>query len=229
MKKTFALLLVLAGVLAILDNLRLFSIAHLMDYLWPSFLILLGLSGLFSKPKNITFSGILVVVGAIFLARNTGLFGYFDIGDILFPAILIVIGLSLLLPKASGSKIHYEFHHDGHKRNFNDSNRHEYNAVLSGLTERVVSNDFEHISITAVLGGAEIDLRDVQFRGDVASVEVTAVMGGVELYIPKDVKLVIEGTPILGGFENHLESNPNASKTLEIHYAVVMGGIELKR
>ena len=228
MKKTLALLLILAGVLAILDNLNIFSVANLMDYLWPSFLIVLGLSGLISKPRNATFSGILVVVGSAFLIRATGIVGYFDMGDVLFPAILIVIGLTLLLPR-SASKVHLEFNHDGKKRTFNTSNRQEYNAILSSVTERVVSNDFKHVSITAVMGGCEIDLRDVQFRDDVASIDVTAVMGGVELYIPKDVKLVIEGTPLLGGFENHLESNPDATKTLEIHYAVVMGGIELKR
>lgn len=229
MKKVFALLLILAGSLAILDNLNIFSIEPLMDYLWPSFLIVLGLSGLLGRNKNYLFSSVLVLVGSLFLVRQFGWLENVQVTKLMWPAILILVGVFLLWPKSSTPKLHVEVNSDSFKeKSFNDSNRKEYNAILGGLEERIISKDFRSVSITALMGGADIDLRQIEMVENDAYVEVTAIMGGVDMMLPRGYKIEVDGMPILGGFENHCESDPNASKTLHIHYAAVMGGIEIK-
>lgn len=235
MKKMFALLLILAGSLALLDNLHLFEVRHLMDYLWPSFLILLGLSGLMGKNKNTLFSIILIVLGSIFLAKSFGFLMWVDITELIFPLIVIAIGITLLISKS----INYEHNHEQtqNKANYteyketrstHESNQKEYNAILSSRSDKLINKTFKQVTINAILGAAELDLRKIECLDDVAYVDVNCIMGGCDLILPKAYKYIVNGTPIMGGLDNFLESDQNAQKTIEIHYAVVMGGIELR-
>lgn len=106
MKKLFAVLLILASSLALVDNLNILNISPLMDYLWPSFLVVLGISGFFSASRNGLVSLILILVGSTFLANKLGYLGHIDVSDLIFPAVLILVGLSLLSPKKMKDRIH---------------------------------------------------------------------------------------------------------------------------
>ena len=235
MKKMFAILLILAGSLALIDNLDIFPIHNLIDYLWPSFLILLGLSGLVGKNRNTLLSIILILIGSLFLLREFGYLLHIDLSDILFPVILIVVGVALLSPK------HVHVDYDNEKKakyteykdrseytTVRESNQREYNAILSSRNEKVINKSFKQVTINAILGGADIDLRDIELEDDIAYIDVNCIMGGCDIFLPKGFKYIVSGTPILGGLDNFLESDINASKTIEIHYAVVLGGIDLK-
>ncbi len=235
MKKMFAILLILAGSLALVDNLNIFPIHNLIDYLWPSFLILLGLSGLVGKNKNTLLSVILILVGSVFLARQFGFLLHIDLSDILFPVILIIIGIALLSPRVqrveneNTNQANYtEYKSRSEYKTFHESNQREYNAILSGRNERVVNKSFKQVTINAILGHADIDFRDIELEDDIAYIDVNCIMGGCDLLLPKGYKYIVSGTPILGGLDNFLDSDMNASQTIEIHYAVVFGGIDLK-
>ena len=228
MKKPFAILLILAGSLALVDNLNIFNVAPLMDYLWPSFLIVLGLSGLLSSSRNYLVSMILILVGGTFLANAFGYLVNIDVSDLIFPAVLILIGFSLLSPKKFKERIHVEVHADSNDKKWSNSNRKEYNAILSGINECVVSNDFEKTTVNAVMGGADMDFRQISLKGNHAVIELNVIMGGMDVFLPRGYRYEVNGTPFMGGVDNLLESDLNAEKTIEIHYACVMGGIDLK-
>lgn len=234
MKKVFAILLILAGSLAILDNLHIFSVQPLMDYLWPSFLIVLGLSGLFGKARNILFSIVLIVIGSFFLMDHLGWLVNIRVTQLLWPSLLVVVGVYLLMPKSSsGPKVDIQYDSNpsqakSGEKTFHESNRKEYTAIMGGLEERIISNDFKSVSVTALMGGADLDLRQIQLADNEATIEITAIMGGVDVWLPRGYRIEVDGTPLLGGFENHCESDPNATKTIRVHYAAVMGGIEIK-
>lgn len=228
MKKPFAVLLILAGSLALVDNLNIFNVAPLMDYLWPSFLVVLGISGLFSASRNGLVSLILILVGSTFLANELGYLRHIDVSDLIFPAVLILVGLSLLSPKKLKDRIHVEVHADTKDKKWSSSNRKEYNAILSGIDERVTSNEFEKTTVNAVLGGADMDFRNITLKGDRAVIELNVIMGGIDVFLPRGYRYEVSGSPLMGGVDNLLDSDPNADKTIEIHYSCLMGGIDLK-
>ncbi len=237
MKKMFAILLILAGSLALVDNLNILPINHLIDYLWPSFLILLGLSGLAGKNKNTLLSVILILVGSIFLAKQFGYLLHIDVSDLLFPVILIIVGLALLTNKSQHreykeeyeNKANYtEYKNRSEYKTFHESNQREYNAILSGRNERIVNKSFKQVTVNAILGHAEIDFRDIELQDEIAYIDVNCIMAGCDLILPRGYRYIISGTPILGSCDNFIENDANASKTIEIRYAVVLGGIDLK-
>jgi predicted membrane protein len=106
----------------------------------------------------------------------------------------------------------------------------DISAVMSGQERRFNSPAFKGGRATAVMGGIEIDLTGSNLDGGKAAVELTAIMGSVELRVPKDWKLIINSTPILGGIDDKRRSVPEseAKATLYVKATAIMGGIEIK-
>ena len=157
--------------------------------------------------------------------------------DLLFPVILIIVGLVLLTNKtnhfddqnASENKAKYtEYKSRSDYKTFHESNQSEYNAILSGRNEKVINKAFKQVTINAILGHAEIDFRDIELEGDIAYININCIMGGCDILLPKAYKYLVSGTPILGTCDKFIENDMTASKTIEINYAVVLGGIDLK-
>jgi hypothetical protein len=46
--------------------------------------------------------------------------------------------------------------------------------------------------------------------------------------LPKDVKLIVSGTPFLGGFDNRCISDAAATRTLFVRYSSMFGNVEIK-
>jgi predicted membrane protein len=94
----------------------------------------------------------------------------------------------------------------------------------------VTSQDFQGGEVSAIFGGMELDLRDAGLAGGTAIIDATVVCGGIELRVPRDWRVNIQTTTLLGGVENK-RSQPNASDVkgeLTITGAVLCGGIEVK-
>jgi hypothetical protein len=81
--------------------------------------------------------------------------------------------------------------------------------------------------LTAILGGFEVDLRNASIQGE-AVMDVMAVMGGVQLRVPDDWIVIIEGFPILGGYDDKTRPPKDSVKRLVIRGTVIMGGVEVK-
>ena len=80
----------------------------------------------------------------------------------------------------------------------------------------------------AIMGGYELNLRDADMEGSEMHVDVTAIMGGVEMTVPTTWTVVMQGIPLMGGFENKTAPQGEARKKLFVHATVIMGGIEFK-
>lgn len=57
-------------------------------------------------------------------------------------------------------------------KKWSSSKRKEYNAILSGIDERVTSNEFEKTTVNAVLGGADMNFRNITLKGHCAVVKL---------------------------------------------------------
>ena len=98
-----------------------------------------------------------------------------------------------------------------------------------GLERKVSSQEFRGGDVTAIMGGAEIDLRQARLAGGEAVVEVLVMWGGVDFFVPPDWKVTVEAVPFMGGIEDTTRLSPGEVRGhLVIRGLVVMGGVEVK-
>lgn len=100
-------------------------------------------------------------------------------------------------------------------------------AVLGGFERRVATQDFRAAEITAIMGGCTLDMRGAAIQ-DEAVINVFSFWGGVTIKCPPDWTIVLEGTPILGAFEEKTVAPPHDGKRLVIRGYAIMGGVEVR-
>jgi predicted membrane protein len=100
-------------------------------------------------------------------------------------------------------------------------------AIVGGFERRVGSQNFRGGEITAVMGGCSLDMRTASIQGE-AVLNVFAFWGGVTIKCPPDWTVVLQGTPIMGGFEEKTATPPDNSKRLVIRGYAIMGGVEVR-
>ena len=201
----------LLGIVLTADNLDLLVADRYIRF-WPVMVVLAGLLKVW-EPGSALFGIILVVVGAWLLAHNVGLirFTIFD----MWPLILIGIGV-LLVGRAFG---------------FMPQPRIPKNmAVFSAQKLDHGASEYSGGTLTAVLGGYEVDLTQADIRVGPAVLNVYAVWGGIEITVPEDWDVISEVTPVMAGVEVTMPRGAvvDPKKRLIIRGAAVMGGIEVK-
>ncbi|MES2176773.1 MAG: DUF1707 domain-containing protein [Gemmatimonadota bacterium] len=87
------------------------------------------------------------------------------------------------------------------------------------------------LKAVAVMGGAEIDLRDARFAPGVTEIEVFALMGGVEITVPRGVRVELLGGAVMGGFASAAGEDPeldSSSPVLRVSGFALMGGVDVR-
>ena len=70
-------------------------------------------------------------------------------------------------------------------------------------------------------------MRSASLEGE-AVIHIFAVMGGITIKCPVDWTVVLEGTPILGGFDEKTAPPPDNNKRLVVRGYAIMGGVEIR-
>lgn len=104
-------------------------------------------------------------------------------------------------------------------------------SIFSGKDMNFNGKEFHGIAISAVFGGADLDLRNAIITKD-CIIDVTVIFGGIDIKVGDNVRIVMNCSPIFGGVEDHTNyrggvegsSNP----TLYINGACIFGGIDIK-
>lgn len=104
---------------------------------------------------------------------------------------------------------------------------------IFGGGERIISSpSFSGGRVSSVFGGAEIDLTRSSLAPGEQILDISCIFGGVSLVVPSDWNIVIDVTPILGGFSDSRKGLPgrpvDTTSTLVIRGTVVFGGGEIK-
>jgi hypothetical protein len=103
-------------------------------------------------------------------------------------------------------------------------------AMLGGVERRGEWTPARKNIILAVMGGAELDFRDVHFPPGETEVFVLALMGGVEIIVPPGLNVDSNGIAIMGGF-GHVSPpgrREGDAPTLRVHGLCVMGGVDIQ-
>jgi len=211
---------ILLGTLILLDNLDMIEAHYLFRY-WPVLLMAYGAYRMLSPGAGKGFGLVILVIGAILLANAM------DLTDInlweLWPALIILLGLSLIL-RARGTSA-------GDSAGGAASTGEDFvsgTAILGGFKRTVTSGDFRGATLTAIMGGCELDLTGASIKESEAVIDVFTFWGGVELRVPQSWQVQVEATPILGGVEDKTRSGGEGErKRLIIRGQAVMGGVEI--
>jgi predicted membrane protein len=219
------LLVILMGLLFLLDNLDIIETRRVLAF-WPMVFIVVGVVKLCDTQ---TRGG--QIVGAVFV--GIGVLMTLDRLDIidfnwrtLWPLFFIGFGVYTLYKARTGRRM---IAVDGVKgeNDLGGEGVVDITAILGGFERRVFTPNFRGGEITAVMGGCSLDLRNSSIQGE-AVVSVFAFWGGVTLKVPPDWTVVLNGTPIMGGFEEKTIAPPDNSKRLIVRGYAIMGGVEVR-
>jgi len=222
---------IVLGVAFLLDNLGVMPF-DLTIRLWPSLFIVFGVLKIAQSRRGSGYvvGGGLILVGAVMLLNDMGLIHLH--WRALWPLFIIVAGLSMIFRSpiavrwrdGAGDGIGGGLPLD---KPGNDDSIVDISAILGGYSRRIATPVFRGGEITAIMGGCELDLRQSGLQ-DEAVLTVFAVCGGISLKVPADWSVILQGTPILGGFEEKTIEPPDASKRLIIRGYAIMGGLEVR-
>ncbi len=104
-------------------------------------------------------------------------------------------------------------------------------AIFGGATRKGAWHAEPVIDVLTVFGGAELDFREAVLPGKEVTLRATSVLGGVEVTVPPEMRVIDNGSAILGGRE--IKGGPESvgpdSPVLRIEGICVLGGIEVRR
>lgn len=222
------ILLVIAGFILILEKTTVLPapIDNFIDdiiFSWQMLLIVIGVITL-AGSGNKTPGIVLIAVGGFFLIPD--LFSdYFRSFNFFWPALFIVIGVVLLInSRRLGDRLHYS---TGSKADMID-----YVNVFSGAERQLITDNFMGGKVTSVFGGGEVDLTRSSLAPGNNIVEITCIFGGTTLIVPESWNVIIDVTPILGGFSDGRKIGSDVirdtTRSLTVKGVVIFGGGELK-
>ncbi len=86
---------------------------------------------------------------------------------------------------------------------------------------------------TAVMGDVVLDLRAATFQAPVTDIVATSVMGDIKILVNESTSVEIDGTPIMGDFEQRPDKTPAKltpdSPTVRVHGYAVLGNVRVQR
>lgn len=204
------LLLVTVGAFGMLDVLGILSWDTTVSRWWPVAIITLGLVTM-AKEHRISFGPATVTgIGILLLAGRLGLMDSGMAG----PLLLMAIGVAIFVNSLNHTDVK-----PGRNR--------QSVALFAGSEIKEGSQHLTHADVSAIFGGATLDLREAHIDEE-ATVDATAFFGGVDVLVPEGWRVALSGIPIFGGFEDktrNQQAPPPDAPTLRVNATSIFGGV----
>ncbi|USX12488.1 cell wall-active antibiotics response protein [Oxalobacteraceae bacterium OTU3CAMAD1] len=215
---------IVIGLLFLVDNLGWIDL-DFRRHLLPLALIFFGTLKLMQTRTSSgkLIGGGLIAAGCLIFLRR---FGILDISwQSLWPVMLIVFGIAVVFKSSTGRSA---FKQPGAKAdNEFDQMEVDITSFMGAFKRRIITADFRGGEITALMGGCDLDLRQSSINGE-AVLNVFSLFGGVTIKVPVDWTVVLQGTPIMGGFEEKTAPPATPGKVLYVRGYAIMGGLEVR-
>ncbi len=214
------LALVTVGALYLLDQAGSVDAGSVLSRWWPLVVVAIGLAQLMVSPRAFVGPTIIMVAGLLLLGSTLDLYDV-NVWALIWPAIIIFVGFSVMF--GHGNRF-------GAADQTDTSERAHAFAIFSGSNIISHSRHFAGADITALFGGATLDLRQATLVPEGGIVDVTVAFGGTNILVPHGWEVVTNGLPIFGGFDNKTASEAVAEGAphLLVRGTVVFGGVEIK-
>lgn len=202
---------------------------------WTLFIIIPSAVGLANSNDRIS-SMIGLAIGLILFFFSRGFFSWYTTSRLFIPFILIAIGIHIIQKGLNNKsdKDYYRTYSNMNQSSSRHSTNHggsrEFNGILSGRNIQFVDEIFHGAIMNSILGNIQLDLRNAKFEKDTV-IDITCILGGVDIYVPSNVKVAVNCTPILGGVDNVVITPIDADQntyTIFINGTCILGGIEVK-
>ena len=221
----WGLVILLIGIIIGLNALEITDIDIFFDGWWTLFIIVPCFIDLF-RSRDRTADIIGLVIGITLLLACNDVISFSLLGKLIFPVILVIIGIKLIIRAFSkndariNEKINqtYSQNKNGHR---------SHCVIFSGDTIRINDEPFSSADLTAIFGGIDFDLRNAIIESNIVINAVT-VFGGIDIFIPKNVQLIVRSSSIFGGVGKKTLGDPLATNTVFINASCVFGGIDIK-
>lgn len=209
-------IIAILGAALLIDGLNIFDTGSILATWWPLLIVAAGVTIFVNDSKSYIWALVLVLIGVFAQLRELGFYEDVNLWQVAWPVILIVIGVSIVLGRSIMPQTKVDAESD------------DIMAILGGSDQVNRSDDFTSSRVTAILGGAKIDLRKAMIKKE-ATIQVLAIMGGIELVVPRNVVVKNQTNAILGGIENKTDQDvAKNAPVLTIVGDVIMGGVEIK-
>lgn len=206
--------LTIGGVL-LLENTNLIHIDNLVEDYWPVLVIAGALIVLANNIRSWLPALFLLVLGGLYQLRALDVIS-FEPWPVIISLFFVALGVSFIFKRSYVSNT------------LTKDQRDDVTAILGGADTINTSQDFKGAKVTAIMGGAKIDLRKTTIK-DKAVVEVFSFWGGVEILAPKNVVIRNQTNNIMGGIEDRTEQEAKkGAPELIITGDVIMAGVDIR-
>ncbi len=219
----FGLVIIGAGALWLLSRM---GVIHMPGFsvMWPSLIIAFGFIKLFHRPFNFAHLIFAVIAMAVGGVLQLGKLGYVAVDiHMIWPFLVILVGVIVVWNST---------HQKRHTSVATSEDHINKNIMFGGDESHFTTKQFKGGMITAMFGGAVLDLRQADISESPVTIDISVTFGGVEIRVPTHWRVVVKGSPILGGFENKSRVRDGLPedeiKTLILQGNVVFGGAEIK-
>jgi Predicted membrane protein len=228
-------IILIVGVLLLLKTMNIVLFPAWL-FTWPVIVIVIGL---FSGVRHGFKSGfwiLPVLVGLLFLLNeiNSG----WNMDQYIGPIIIIAIGLLFIFRK---KRVHYHYKMGYNtytetetvpaEENYTDKKDIiDITSVFGGVKKNILTKTFKGGDILCFMGGAEINLTQADFTGQIR-IDTTNIFGGTKLIVPPNWDIQSEVVAIFGGVDDKRQiapTQPDPSKVIILDGTCMFGGIEIR-
>jgi predicted membrane protein len=204
----WGVLLIAIGVLMALKIAGVITVG-IFSIIAPVAVAFLGASIVANNRKNIT-GYLLILLAAVIFVRYT-----LDIDfefKYVWAALPVIIGIAVLFFSYNTKKL---------------TSGENHFVIFGGKTDKITDSDFKGCSTFCMFGGHEIDLRGIEFTGDI-EINVTVLFGGVTVFVPSNVNVYVDSMPVFGGVENKTNNARSDPYGVKVKALAIFGGVEIK-
>lgn len=211
------LVVITFGLSLLANNLGWPDAQYFFRSAWPLLLVLAGAGILLQRRQGHGFWGVVLILGGLWSFASQQHWLHVDFWSVFGPTLIVLVGGSLIWRAVTRPR----------PDDLGDSYIHSF-AVFSGAELRPTA-PFQGADLSAVLGGAKLDLTSTPMAGDSATIDVFAFMGGIEILVPSDWNVVVKVGSLMGAcVDKRRPSSLPPTKQLIIRGSSIMGGIEIK-
>lgn len=213
------------GVLFLLRNLGVLE-PEVIRQFWPMIFVVIGVVKILTgtsegRAHHLWWGGAFVVVGATMTLHRLGVIDFS--WRAWWPLLLIAFGVSILFGRG-GKRCSLPWQSVTEPLG---EERIDATAIMGGYRRQLHTQNFRGGDVTAIMGGCDLDFRNASIEQE-AVLNVMAFWGGIELKVPADWTVVLQGSGIMGGFEDKTRVPAEPRKRLIVRGYAIMGGFEVK-
>ena len=226
---TFALAVLLFGGLFLLSKIKQWDVSW-WSILWPSFLLVYGVKGIFGK--SFFFGTGCALVGGYYLLDNLNIWRLNISNELLIPIAVIIFGISLLIdackkPKSPSFQITRNgIHLDSEKcvRNYCvDEDSFDYSLSFGKEIQRIDMPILKEGEITCSFGSLTVDFSGCEKVTENCKLELDCSFGSLTLLIPRRFRIEANSDTAFGNLKISGTPDPNPQGVIQVESDVSFG------